>query len=108
MVVDHRRVGGVHAEGGVELVEGFVVHAVDAEGDAGDHADVPVVAGGLEEVFDAVAGGLFFAAGEEHVDAVEIGFDGAGVEVRGLCRRRGGLRGRASGRRGRGGRTGGG
>ena len=84
MVVDHRGVGGVHAERGVELVEGFVVHAVDAEGDAGDQADVPVVACGLEEVLDAVAGGLFFAAREEHVDAVEIGFDGAGIELEGF------------------------
>ena len=48
VVVDHCRVGGVHAQGGVELVEGLVVHAVDAKGDAGDHADVPVVAGSLE------------------------------------------------------------
>ena len=48
---------------------------------AGDHADVPVVAGGLEEMFDAVAGGLFFTAGEQHIDAVEIGFDGAGIEL---------------------------
>ena len=84
MVVDDGRVGWVHAERGVELLEGFFVHAVDAEGLAGDEADVPVVACGLEEVFDAVAGGLFFAAGEEHVDAVEIGFDGAGVELEGL------------------------
>ncbi len=81
MVVDHRGVGRVHAEGGIELVEGLLVHAVDAEGDAGDHADVPVVAGGLQKMLDAVAGGLFFAAGEQHVDAVEIGFDGAGVEL---------------------------
>ncbi len=84
VVVDHRGVGGVHAERGVELVQGLVVHAVDAEGDAGDHADVPVVAGRLEEVFDAVAGGLFFAAGEQHVDAIEIGLDGAGVEGEGF------------------------
>ncbi len=84
VVVDHGRVGRVHAEGGVELLEGFLVHAVDAEGMAGDHADVPVVACGLEEVFDAVAGGLFFAAREEHVDAVEIGFDGAGIELEGF------------------------
>ena len=27
---------------------------------------------------------LFFAAGEEHVDAVEVGFDGAGIEGEGL------------------------
>ena len=74
------RVRGVHAEGGVELLEGLVVHAVYAEGLAGYEADVPVVAGSLEEVFDAVAGGFFFAAGEKHVDAVEVGFDGAGVE----------------------------
>ncbi len=74
----------VEAERGVELVERFLVHAVDAEGLAGDEVDVPVVGGGLEEVLDAVAGGLFFAAGEEHVDAVEVGFGGAGVEREGL------------------------
>jgi hypothetical protein len=84
VVVDHCGVGGVHAERGIELIEGLVVHAIDAKGDAGDHADVPVVACGLEEVFDAVAGGLFFATGEEHVDAIEIGFDRAGVEGEGF------------------------
>ncbi len=51
---------------------------------AGDEVDVPVVGGGLEEGFDAVAGGLFFAAGEEHVDAIKVGFDGAWIERKGL------------------------
>jgi hypothetical protein len=66
------------------LFESLFIHAIDAEGLAGDEADVPVVAGGLEEIFDAVTGGFFFSAGEEHVDAVEVGFDGAGVELEGL------------------------
>jgi hypothetical protein len=105
VVVDHRGVGGVQAQRGVELLERLVVHAVDAQGLAGDEVDVPVVGGGLQQVLDAVAGGLFFAAREQHVDAVEVGFDRAGVELRGPCRRRGALRAHASGRPGRGART---
>ena len=84
VVVDECGVGWIHTKREVELVEGFLVHAVDAEGLSGDEVDVPVVACGLEEVFDAVARGLFFTAGEEHVDAVEVGFDGAGIKLEGF------------------------
>jgi hypothetical protein len=91
VVVDDGGVGGVEAERGVELVEGLLVEAVDAEGEAGDEVDVPVVGGGLEEVLDAVAGGLFFSAREQHVDAVEVGLDGAGVELEGVVEGAAGL-----------------
>ena len=105
VVVDDGGVRRVEAQRGVELVERLLVEAVDAQGHAGDEVDVPVVGGGLEEVLDAVAGGLFFAAREQHVDAVEIGLDRAGVELEGACRRRGGPRAHASVRPGRGART---
>ena len=66
--------------------EGFGVHAVAAECEAGDHVDVPVVCCGGEQVGDAVAGRLFFAAGEEHVNAVEIGLGGGGIEAESLVK----------------------
>ena len=75
MVVDHGRVRRVHAQRGIELLECLVVHAIDAQRLARDKPDIPIIACGLEKVFDAVAGGLLFAPREEHVDAVEIGFD---------------------------------
>ncbi len=46
--------------------------------------NVPVVAGSREQVGDAVAGRLFFTTGEQHVNAVEVGLGGGGVELEGL------------------------
>ena len=42
------------------------------------------LAADCEQVLDAVAGGFLFAAGEQHVDAVEIGLHRAGIELQGL------------------------
>ena len=80
VVVDDGGIGGVQAQRDVELFERFVVEAVDAQREAGDQVDVPVVGGGGQQVFDAVAGGFLFAAREQHVDAVEVGLDRAGIE----------------------------
>ena len=43
--------------------------------------NIPVVGGGLQQVLDAVARGLLFAAGQQHVDAIEVGLDRAGIEL---------------------------
>ena len=62
VVVDDGGVGGVQAQRSIELVERLLVQAVDAQREAGNEMDVPVVGGGLQQVLDAVAGGLLFAA----------------------------------------------
>ena len=55
---------------------------------ARDQVHVPVVARGLQQMFDAVPGGFFFAAREQHVDAVKIRFDRPGIELQAPDRRR--------------------
>ena len=75
------RVGGVELERAAELVERLVVHAVAAQRDAGHHVHVPVVGRAGEQVGDAVARRLLFAAREQHVDAVEIGLGRCGIEL---------------------------
>ena len=72
---------GIELERAVELVERLVVHAVAAQREAGDHVHVPVVGRGGEQVGDAVARRLLFAAREQHVDAVEIGLGRGGIEL---------------------------
>ncbi len=84
VVVEDGRAGRVELEGAAEVRERFVVHAVAAQRDAGNHVDVPVVGRGGEQVGDPMAGRLFFAARKQHVNAVEIGLGGSGVELEGF------------------------
>src|SRR6185503_10414839 len=75
VVVEDCSVRRIELEGAIELDERFVIHSVATQSDAGDHVDVPIIRGGRKQVGDAVTRGLFLAAGEEHVDAVEVRFD---------------------------------
>ena len=81
VVVEDGRVGGIELERTVELEQRLVVHAVAAQRDAGDHVHVPVVGGAGEQVGDAVARRLLFAAREQHVDAIEIRLRRRGIEL---------------------------
>ena len=81
VVVKDGRAGGVELEGAAELLQRLVVHAVAAQGDAGHHVHVPVVGGAGEQVGDAVARRLLFSAREQHVDAVEVGLGGGGIQA---------------------------
>ena len=81
MVVEDGRTGWVELESAAELLKRFVVHAVPAQGHAGDHVNVPVVCRGGEEVGNAVACGLLFTAREQHIDAIEVGLGGCGIEL---------------------------
>ncbi len=73
MVVKDGSAGRVELESAAEVGKCFFVHAVAAQRDTGDHVHIPVVGSGGEQVGDAVAGRLFFAARKQHVDAIEIG-----------------------------------
>ena len=84
VVVENRRVGRIQLERAIELGQRFVVHAVAAQRDAGDHVHIPVVGRDCKQVGDAVARRLFFAAREQHVDAIEIGFGRRGIELQRL------------------------
>jgi len=81
VVVDRGRIGGVQLQGPVELRQGVLVHPVQPQGDAGNGVNAPVIRARAQKLLDAMTGALLFAAGEHHVDAVEVGLGRAGVHL---------------------------
>ena len=80
VVIEDSGTGGVELERAAELGQRFLIHAVAAQREAGHHVHVPVVGRARKQVGDAVASRLLFAAREQHVNAVEIGLGGRGIE----------------------------
>ena len=81
MVIENRRVGRIQFECAAEFGQCLVVHAVAAQRQASDHVHIPVIRGAGEQVGDAVARRLLFAARQQHINAVEIGFGRSRIEL---------------------------
>ena len=72
---------GIQLQRAVELQQRLVVHAVAAQRDAGHHVHVPVVGRAGQQIRNAVPRRLLFAARQQHVNAIEIGFGRGRVQL---------------------------